>query len=56
MQVFIYKFVSYLQAYPNCLSQAVYAAYYEAFPESRDKLEDGFKQELANVIHEWVTG
>ncbi|KAJ8304805.1 hypothetical protein KUTeg_018388 [Tegillarca granosa] len=46
----------FLSEYPNCLSQAVYAAYFEAFPESRDKLEDSFKQELANVIHEWVTG
>lgn len=45
-----------LQAYPECLSQAVFAAYWEAFPESRSEFGDNFRQELINTISEWTTG
>ena len=31
-------------------------AYWTAFPESHAKMDDTFKQDLLNVVHEWVTG
>ncbi|KAL4227293.1 hypothetical protein ACF0H5_012739 [Mactra antiquata] len=46
----------FLTEYPNCLAQAVFSAYWEAFPESRSKFDDNLRQELINVISEWITG
>ena len=31
-------------------------AYWTAFPESHAKMDDTFKQDLLNVVHEWATG
>lgn len=31
-------------------------AYWTAFPESHAKMDETFKQDLLNVVHEWVTG
>lgn len=45
-----------LQVYPDCLAQAIYMAYWTAFPESHAKMDETFKQDLLNVVHEWVTG
>ncbi|XP_078316262.1 protein FAM227B-like isoform X2 [Crassostrea virginica] len=46
----------FLSVYPDCLAQAIYMAYWTAFPESHAKMDDTFKQDLLNVVHEWVTG
>lgn len=46
----------FLMAYPGCLAQAVFSAYWEAFPESRHKFDDSFRQDLVNLISEWTTG
>ncbi|XP_071167027.1 protein FAM227B-like isoform X10 [Mytilus edulis] len=46
----------FLGVYPNCLAQAVYLIYRQAFPESSNKLADEFKQELCNTVFEWITG
>ncbi|CAC5404923.1 unnamed protein product [Mytilus coruscus] len=46
----------FLGVYPNCLAQAVYLIYHQAFPESSNKLADEFKQELCNTVFEWITG
>lgn len=46
----------FLSVYPNCLSQAVFLIYHQAFPESGNRLADDFKQELCNTVFEWVTG
>ncbi|XP_052791484.1 protein FAM227B-like isoform X2 [Mya arenaria] len=46
----------FLMEYPNCLAQAVFSAYWEAFPESRNKFSDQLRQELLNTISEWTTG
>ena len=45
-----------LKAYSNCLAQAVFAAFHEAFPESDRLFQDRFKQQLADTINEWVAG
>ncbi|XP_053405704.1 protein FAM227B-like isoform X2 [Mercenaria mercenaria] len=46
----------FLMAYPDCLAQAVFSAYWEAFPESRTKFDDNLRQDLVNTISEWTTG
>lgn len=46
----------FLSVYPDCLAQAIYMAYWTAFPESHAKMDETFKQDLLNVVHEWVTG
>ncbi|XP_061167300.1 protein FAM227B-like isoform X2 [Saccostrea echinata] len=46
----------FLSVYPDCLAQAIYMAYWTAFPESHAKMDESFKQDLLNVVHEWVTG
>ena len=38
------------------MSQAVFAAYYEAFPESLRIFSDRFKQYVCDLLHMWVTG
>lgn len=45
-----------LQYFPDCLAQAVYAAYCEVFPRSYQLFDDDFKSFLLNTISEWVTG
>ncbi|CAG5131155.1 unnamed protein product, partial [Candidula unifasciata] len=47
------KFLSF---YPDCLSQALYLAYREAFPESLSRFNDDFKHYLVNLIYEWIIG
>ncbi|XP_031553743.1 protein FAM227B-like [Actinia tenebrosa] len=42
--------------YPDCLAQAVYGAFCEAFPRSYSLFDENFKNYLLNVISEWVTG
>ncbi|CAL1526420.1 unnamed protein product [Lymnaea stagnalis] len=46
----------FLSVYPNCLAQALYCTYRNAFPESKWKFNDEFKQYLVNLIYELVTG
>ncbi|PVD19905.1 hypothetical protein C0Q70_20399 [Pomacea canaliculata] len=46
----------FLSVYPNCLAQTVFFAYTTAFPESRWRFDDSFKQYLVNLFCEWVTG
>lgn len=48
--------MSIFQVYPSCLAQAVYLIYRQAFPESGNKLAEDFKQELCNIVFEWITG
>lgn len=46
----------FFQYFPDCLAQAVYAAYCEVFPRSYQLFDDDFKSFLLNTISEWVTG
>ncbi|KAL3866977.1 hypothetical protein ACJMK2_044220 [Sinanodonta woodiana] len=46
----------FLSVYPDCLAQAIFAAFYEAFPESRSKFDDNFRQEVVNNVSEWISG
>ncbi|XP_048188765.1 protein FAM227B [Perognathus longimembris pacificus] len=47
---------AFLQVYPDCLAQAICAAFYESFPESTDLFNDEFKEDLGNTIYLWLTG
>ncbi|XP_070093069.1 protein FAM227B isoform X16 [Equus przewalskii] len=49
---FLHKF----KVYPDCLAQAIYAAFQEAFPESSNLFNDEFKQDLGNNIFLWLSG
>jgi hypothetical protein len=42
--------------YPNCLAQALYAGFCEAFPDSKKVFGNPFKSTLTNTIYEWVSG
>ena len=42
--------------YPNCLAQALYAGFCEAFPDSCKVFGNPFKGTLADTIYEWVSG
>ena len=50
------KTVCVFQVYADCLAQAVYAAFYGAFPESMERLGHDLKTDLADLISLWVSG
>ncbi|XP_019333299.1 protein FAM227B [Alligator mississippiensis] len=47
---------AFFQVYPDCLSQVIYVAFCEAFPESTTYFGDEFKDELVDLIFQWVSG
>uniref|UniRef100_A0A673TM67 Family with sequence similarity 227 member B n=1 Tax=Suricata suricatta TaxID=37032 RepID=A0A673TM67_SURSU len=47
---------TFLQVYPDCLAQAIYATFQEAFPESSNLFDDEFKEDLGNNIFLWLSG
>eukprot|EP00074_Homo_sapiens_P109068 XP_024305629.1 protein FAM227B isoform X11 [Homo sapiens] len=49
---FLHKF----RIYPDCLAQAIYATFHEAFPESSYLFNDEFKEDLGNNIFLWCSG
>ncbi|XP_064619061.1 protein FAM227B-like [Lineus longissimus] len=46
----------FFQVYDNCLAQAIFAAYYEAFSESQKQFDDDFKAKLINTTSQWISG
>ncbi|XP_048375706.1 protein FAM227B [Sphaerodactylus townsendi] len=44
----------FFQMYPDCLSQAIYLTFCEAFPKSH--FGDMFKDELMDLIFQWIRG
>ncbi|XP_060138734.1 protein FAM227B [Zootoca vivipara] len=46
----------FFQMYPDCLSQAIYVTFCEAFPESRLCFTDEFKEELMDLVFQWIRG
>lgn len=46
----------FFAVYADCLAQAVFAAYWEAFIDSHHQLADRFKQNIASVCSELVAG
>lgn len=46
----------FFEFYPNCLAQALYAAFCEAFPDSFRLLDNDFKSCLLDTVCEWVWG
>uniref|UniRef100_A0A8C9ABV3 Protein FAM227B n=1 Tax=Prolemur simus TaxID=1328070 RepID=A0A8C9ABV3_PROSS len=49
---FLHKF----KVYPDCLAQAIYVTFLEAFPESSKLFNDEFKEDLGNNIFLWLSG
>ncbi|XP_007933499.1 protein FAM227B [Orycteropus afer afer] len=47
---------AFLQVYPDCLAQAIYATFQEAFPESSNLFNDEFKEDLGTNIYLWLSG
>ncbi|XP_019520232.1 PREDICTED: protein FAM227B isoform X2 [Hipposideros armiger] len=47
---------AFFQVYPDCLAQAIYATFQEAFPESSHLFNDEFKEDLGNNICLWLSG
>ncbi|XP_074249735.1 protein FAM227B isoform X4 [Saimiri boliviensis] len=47
---------AFFQIYPDCLAQAIYATFHEAFPESSYRFNDEFKEDLGNNIFLWCSG
>ena len=45
-----------IQVYGDCLSQAVFVAYCEAFPDSDQHFQNEFKETVTSLINEWVSG
>lgn len=61
---FVYLFISipfhakdhFFEFYPSCLSQAVYSAFFAAFPLSSVRFNHKFRKYLIDLIYEWVSG
>uniref|UniRef100_A0A8C5XHN6 Family with sequence similarity 227 member B n=2 Tax=Microcebus murinus TaxID=30608 RepID=A0A8C5XHN6_MICMU len=49
---FLHKF----KVYPDCLTQAIYVTFLEAFPLSTNLFNDEFKEDLGNNIFLWLSG
>ncbi|KAM6425850.1 protein FAM227B isoform 2-T2 [Liasis olivaceus] len=47
---------AFLQMYPDCLSQAIYVTFCEAFPQSFNRFDDQFKDELMDLVFQWIRG
>ncbi|XP_040602149.1 protein FAM227B [Mesocricetus auratus] len=47
---------AFFQVYPDCLAQAIYAAFQESFPESSYLFNNEFKEDLGNTIFLWLSG
>lgn len=46
----------FLKRYPNMMAQAVYCTFCTAFPTSYKQFGDEFKEDLVQLIHEWIAG
>lgn len=46
----------FLKRFPNVMAQAVYCTFCTAFPTSYKQFGDEFKEELVQLIHEWIAG
>ncbi|XP_063782089.1 protein FAM227B isoform X3 [Pseudophryne corroboree] len=47
---------SFFKIYPDFLSQAVFTAFYKAFPESHAQFNGEFKSEIVDIIFQWLSG
>ncbi|XP_075064066.1 protein FAM227B isoform X1 [Mixophyes fleayi] len=46
----------FFKIYPDLLSQAVFSAFYKAFPESCAQFNGVFKSEIVDLIFQWISG
>ncbi|XP_051836572.1 protein FAM227B [Antechinus flavipes] len=51
-----YRKDTFYKLYPNCVAQAIYTIFQEAFPDSSHLFNDAFKDELVMTIFQWMTG
>ncbi|XP_016065611.1 PREDICTED: protein FAM227B [Miniopterus natalensis] len=56
MSIHLNRKDAFFQVYPDCLAQAIYVTFQEAFPESSDLFNDEFKEDLGNTIFLWLSG
>lgn len=42
--------------YPDYLLQAIFTAFYKAFPQSRAQFNGEIKTEIVDLIFQWVSG
>ena len=42
--------------YPSLLAQGVYTCFCESFPDSYRQFGEHFKEDLVNLVFEWITG
>ncbi|XP_064610926.1 protein FAM227B-like isoform X2 [Liolophura sinensis] len=47
---------TFFKYYPSLMSQGVYAAYCEAFPDSYRQFGETFKEDVVCLVTEWMTG
>lgn len=47
---------TFFQIYPDCLAQAIYVTFREAFPESSQLFNEEFKEDLGNTVFLWLSG
>ncbi|KAM4675364.1 protein FAM227B [Discoglossus pictus] len=45
----------FFKIYPDCLSRAIFTAFYEAFPKSHALFNEGFRSEIMDLIFQWVS-
>lgn len=46
----------FFKQYPNALSQAIYSAFFSAFPLSTGIFNSDFREHIVELIHEWISG
>ncbi|XP_033109646.1 protein FAM227B-like isoform X2 [Anneissia japonica] len=46
----------FFTVYSDCLAQALFAAYLDAFTDSHKVFDDQFKQDLVSCVSDWVAG
>uniref|UniRef100_A0A8C5WGE7 Protein FAM227B n=1 Tax=Leptobrachium leishanense TaxID=445787 RepID=A0A8C5WGE7_9ANUR len=46
----------FFKIYPDCMSQAIYTTFYEAFPDSLAVFNNEFKSEVIDLIFQWMCG
>ena len=50
------NFIDVLKEYPTLLAQGVYTCFCESFPDSYRQFGEHFKEDLVNLVFEWITG
>lgn len=46
----------FFENYASFLSQAIYLAFFNVFPDCVLQFNNQFKQDICNTVHEWILG